>query len=119
MVTHSFLLKYIHIPKTIHSTIQPPIQPEVEKDTFEPEIQMFNMSELEKNVKMTFEAHNENFPITRPIPLYIFKKSFHLVGNTKLIASKQCHHKENFAAFFQGRKMNMLSPKQKKICKML
>lgn len=72
---------YIHIPKTIHSTIQPPIQPEVAKATIEPEIQMFNMSELEKNVKMTFEAHNENFPITRPIPLYIFKKSYNSIYN--------------------------------------
>ena len=64
---------YIHIPKTI----QPTIKPEV----IEPEIQMFNMNELEKNVKTTFEAHNENFPITRPIPLYLFKKSYNSIYN--------------------------------------
>ena len=67
---------YIHIPKTTVTN-----QPEVAKATIEPEIQMFNMSELEKNVKMTFEAHNENFPITRPIPLYIFKKSYNSIYN--------------------------------------
>ena len=76
---------YIHIPKTIQSTNQstnqPPIQPEVIEPTLEPEIQMFNMSELEKNVKMTFEAHNENLPITRPIPLYLFKKSYNSIYN--------------------------------------
>lgn len=67
---------YIHIPKTTVNN-----QPEVAKATIEPEIQMFNMSELEKNVKMTFEAHNENFPVTRPIPLYIFKKSYNSIYN--------------------------------------
>ena len=67
---------YIHIPKTTVTN-----QPEVAKATIEPEIQMFNMSELEKNVKMTFEAHNENFPVTRPIPLYIFKKSYNTIYN--------------------------------------
>lgn len=67
---------YIHIPKTTVTN-----QPEVAKATIEPEIQMFNMSELEKNVKMTFEAHNENFPVTRPIPLYIFKKSYNSIYN--------------------------------------
>lgn len=67
---------YIHIPKTTVTN-----QPEVAKATIEPEIQMFNMSELEKNVKMTFEAHNENFPVTRPIPLYIFKKSYNSIHN--------------------------------------
>lgn len=67
---------YIHIPKTTVTN-----QPEVAKATVEPEIQMFNMSELEKKVKMTFEAHNENFPVTRPIPLYIFKKSYNSIYN--------------------------------------
>jgi hypothetical protein len=61
---------YIHIPKN---------EPENE-----PELQMFNMSELEKNVKMTFEAHNENFPITRPIPLYIFKKLYNSIYNQSI-----------------------------------
>ena len=67
---------YIHIPKTTVTN-----QPEVAKAKIEPEIQMFNMSELEKKVKMTFEAHNENFPVTRPIPLYIFKKSYNSIYN--------------------------------------